>query len=156
MRSIIAATLIAVLCLTGCTAPTPEQDLLAAMAALDIVSTLPNLTPADKAWISAAAGGLSCSSTVLSQGLPAAQESLEIAGCFVALPVVPAGDQPYIQAGMAAVQLFIDLFSPTAKPAAIAANAKVSKMNAIDRAKYVKMAAVKENTQKIRSRVDNK
>ena len=148
--------LVGVLLMAGCSAPTPEADLQAAVAALDIVSALPNLTPADRVWISAAANGLSCSSTVLAQGEPAAQEALAIAKCFSSLPVIPAGDQPYIQAGMAAVQLFVDLFSPTASPAAVSANAKIRKMSVVDRTNYIAVAGVQEKTQKIRSRVEKR
>ncbi len=86
--------------LSGCSAPTPETDLTAAVAVLDIVSVLPNLTPADKAWIAAAANGLSCSSTEAGQGQSQPRKRRRgIAICFASLPVVPpAGSALYCRA----------------------------------------------------------
>ncbi len=139
--------------LSGCSAPTPETDLTAAVAVLDIVSVLPNLTPADKAWIAAAANGLSCSSTVLAKAEPAAQEAAGIAICFASLPVVPPADQPYITAGIAAVEVFIALFEPGATPAAVAANAKVRKMSIGDREKIIATANIEGKVKIIRGRV---
>ena len=152
----VPVLLIGTLFMSGCSAPTPEQDLLAAVAALDIVSALPNLTPADRAWISAAANGLSCSSTVLAQGASSAQEALSIAGCFANLPIIPAGDQPYIQAGVASVQLFIALFSPTVSPAAISSNVAVKKLGEPDRYKFARLAKVNEKVRKINQQLGKK
>jgi hypothetical protein len=149
---LIAISVLAVF-LSSCSAPTPEVDLAAAVASLDIISALPNLTLADRNWIAAAATGLSCSSTVLAQAEPEALESVAIASCFASLPAVPAGDQPYIQAGIATVQVFITLFKPVPTPAAISANAKVAKMSVAERTAYVDTIDVRSRTQTIRGRV---
>ena len=157
----VPVLLIGTLFMSGCSAPTPEQDLLAAVAALDIVSALPNLTPADRAWISAAANGLSCSSTVLAQGISVAQEGIAIAACFSALPAVPPADQVYIQAGIAAVDIFIALYEP-APPvvaptlAAIKANESIRLESEADRARFARVAAVHEKVRKISLRLGNK
>ena len=119
-------TCILLVSLTACTAPTPEADLNAAVAALGIVSVLPGLTANDRAWINAAATGLSCSATVLAKSETPAREALDIVACFANLPVVPTGDSPYISTGISAVELFISLFAPVPTPAAISANATVS------------------------------
>jgi hypothetical protein len=153
MKLKLISTLILALLLFGCTAPTPEADLAAAVAVLDVVSALPSLTTADKAWIATAASGLSCSSSVLAIGEPVAQEATSIAACFATLPVVPSGDQPYIQAGIAAVEVFIALFEPSPTPVAVAANARVAKMSAAARGKMAGIASVKEKVRVIRGRV---
>lgn len=149
---IIAIVLLSFI-LFGCAAPTPEADLIAAVAVLDIVSALPNLSAADKNWISAAASGLSCSSTVLAKGESAAQEGIDIAVCFSSLPVLPAGDKPYIQAGIAAAEVFIALFEPGPTPAAIAANAKVRKMSVSDRSRMVDVTDVRGKVFTIKARL---
>ena len=86
-------------------------------------------------------------------GEPAAQGATSIAICFAALPVVPGGDQPYIQAGIAAVEVFIALFEPAPTPVAVAANARVARMSVADRGKIAGIASVKEKVKVIRGRV---
>jgi len=150
---IIALALVSLL-LFGCAAPTPEADLAAAVAVLDVISVLPNLTAQDRTWIAAAATGLNCASGVLVKGEPVAQESIDIAACFVSLPVVPASDQVYISAGIAAVEVFIALFEPQPTPAAISANDKVRKMSVLDRSKYLESFGINAKVLAIHAKVE--
>src|SRR5580698_10623768 len=123
--------------ISGCSSPSPASYLQAAAAAVDIASTLPNLTPAEVAYLQDAASGISCASTVLDAMETPAEESLAIAKCFAALPLVPAPDQPYISAALSTVQLFIDLFSPppSEKPVALKANAAARSLDATGRSR---------------------
>ena len=136
-RTLLSTCVIAALLLAGCTAPTPEADLDAAVAALTIVAALPNLTTADRAWISAASFGLTCSATVLARSEVAAQEAVDIAACFVTLPAVPQSDSAYISAGIATVKVFIALFAPAPAPSAVAANATVRGWSPSKKSAYV-------------------
>jgi hypothetical protein len=129
--------------LTSCSAPTPQQDLLAAVAALDIISVLPGLTPADKLWIAAASEGLTCASGVLAKKEPAAQEALDITKCLSNLPIVPPQDQPYISAGIGLVNVFIALFTPSSPTPAM--------IN--DRMKTLKSSDIPSVTRAIHDRV---
>lgn len=124
-----ASLLLAVLSLTACTGPSPEAYLVAAVAAIDIASALPGLTPNDRLWLTTAAGDAACSSDVLARGEPIAKETVDIAACWATLPVVTPADNVYIAAAIAAVEIFIALYEPSTSMVAISANAKVHGMN---------------------------
>lgn len=144
MKRIIVGCLIAsLLLLTGCTTPTSEADLDAAVAALGIVSVLPNLTANDRKWIDAASTGLSCSAAVLAKSESAAQEAVDITTCFATLPVVPTNDSIYISTAIGAVEVFIALFAPAPVPAAVSANASVRKWDGARKQAYVAQVRTK-------------
>jgi hypothetical protein len=88
----------------------PASLLNVAAAELQVAANLPNLTPAEKTWLNAAAIGTACASSVLLKAEPAAQEAIDITACFAALPIIPSADQPYIQLAIGAVEAFVVLY----------------------------------------------
>lgn len=125
----IFLTLALCLCLTGCSAPGPEVDLESAIAALDIASLLPGLTPADQLWIAAASQGLACSAAVLGNHESVAQEATDIAICVSTIPAVPPVDQPYIAVAISLVRIFVDLYVPVPAQQAVQTNMAVQKLS---------------------------
>ena len=142
--------------LSGCSKRPPPKLTLTAVqcvAVLDIVSVLPNLTTADKAWIAAAANGLSCSSTVLAKAEPAAQEAVRHRHL---LRVVTGRSCPRISLTLRLpasqpLKYSSRCSSSGATPAAVAANAKVRKMSIGDREKIIATANIEGKVKIIRA-----
>lgn len=146
--------LLAVLSLTACSTPSPEAYLAATVAAIDIASALPNLTPTDRQWLNIAAGDTACSSAVLAAGETIAMESAGIAICWNNLPVFTPTDNVYIAAAVAAVEIFIALYEPSVSMVAISANAKVHGMNAHNKSVFAsKMSEITAKSNGIQERL---
>jgi len=135
----IAALALSTLLLTGCV----SVSSLLAIAAKEIqnAANLPNITPIEKTWLLAASTGTECAANVLKKGEAAAQETVDIAACFVSLPFIPASDQTYIQFAIDALDAFIILYEPLPVAPAPASAAKLAA-----RAAYVESpVALKSN-----------
>ena len=135
MKITAASLLIAVLFI-GCSTPTPEAYLAAAVAAIDIASVLPGLTGNDRLWLTTAAGDAACSSDVLARGEPVAQETDGYRGVLEPRCTRDnvSEDNVYISAAVAAVEIFIALYEPGVTPVAVAANSRVRAAGAPSRA----------------------